>query len=371
MENNKNYVNLSWLVYIALGLIGFFLVRTFFDELNISVVYDLEMSIYIYDILIIVYGFFSCGLVYNLGKLIFSLACGYKLVYFNLFFMGAERINEKCKLFFGLKYDLSCKVVMEPVKENVKTTLPLLGGTITSVFALVLTYVLIFALDTTSTTKFFFLVSSMFYIFMIALSLVPCRMDNLNDGFTLFLLRNKKYKDVYLTNLKNIHAYYDSSKDYIYQDIEVENDPLVLDALLFNYYYLLKNKEVEKALELVSKIYEYKKNIISEDSLQQVMIGNAFKMCYQKEDQKLKEYYSKLDLVEKQVLNSSKKYEGVKTALYLYTYIDEDKEGYVKVVNDIDKLKKSFKNTQLLEVEEHLIKHVLKDVALNKPEWNE
>jgi len=69
MENSKKtYVNLSWIIYIIIGVVGFFLVRFFFDELNISTVYDLDMSIYIYDALIILYGFISCGLVYNLGR---------------------------------------------------------------------------------------------------------------------------------------------------------------------------------------------------------------------------------------------------------------------------------------------------------------
>ena len=81
MENKKTYVNLSWLIYIIMGVIGFFLVRFFFDELNLATVYDLDLNIYVYDLLIIVYGFVVCGFVYNFGKFIFSKVCGYKLVY--------------------------------------------------------------------------------------------------------------------------------------------------------------------------------------------------------------------------------------------------------------------------------------------------
>ena len=43
MENKKTYVNLSWLVYIFMGVVGFFLVRFFFDELNLTTVYDLDL----------------------------------------------------------------------------------------------------------------------------------------------------------------------------------------------------------------------------------------------------------------------------------------------------------------------------------------
>ena len=38
-----------------MGVVGFFLVRFFFDELNLTTVYDLELDIYIYDLLIIIF----------------------------------------------------------------------------------------------------------------------------------------------------------------------------------------------------------------------------------------------------------------------------------------------------------------------------
>ena len=57
--------------------------------------------------------------------------------------MGIEKVDGKNKFFFGLKHDLSCKVVMEPTKEDVNTTLPLLGGTIASLVAILITYLLI------------------------------------------------------------------------------------------------------------------------------------------------------------------------------------------------------------------------------------
>ena len=83
--------------------------------------------------------------------------------------MGVEKIDNKNKFYFGFKYDLSCKVVMEPKNDDVKTTLPLWGGSIATALALAITYTLIFALKTSATTKFFFLVSSLFYFFIVFL----------------------------------------------------------------------------------------------------------------------------------------------------------------------------------------------------------
>ena len=370
-QNNKNYVNLSWLIYLVMGIIGFFVVRFLFDELNLSTVYDLDISIYIFDVFIIIYGFISCGLVYNLGKMIFSLICGYKLVYFNFYFFGIEKNGDKNRFYIGTKYDLNCKVVMEPKKDDVKTTLPLLGGTIFTIIALVLTYVLIFALKTAATTKFFFLVSSLFYFFMVLLNMVPCRMDSLNDGFTLLLLKDKTKKQIYLNNLKNIGALFDSNKEIVYQDIEIENHPLSLEAQIYNYYYLLVNGEEEKAIELLAKCEQYKKNLILEEHHNLVFISKVFNMCLNKENEEIKKLYNSVDINYKHLLNESKKLESIKTALYIFTYIDEDKEGYIKTINDIEKNKKKYKYPRFVEFEEQMIKKVLKDVQDNKPEWNE
>lgn len=371
LQKNKNYVNLSWLVYLIMGIIGFFLVRFFFDELNLATVYDLDISIYIFDLFIIIYGFISCGLVYNLGKLIFSLISGYKLVYFNLYFLGIEKINNKNRFFFGLKHELNCKVVMEPKKEEVNTTLPLLGGTIFTLVAVALTYVLIFALKTSATTKFFFLVSSLFYFFMILLNIIPCRMDSLNDGFTLLLLKDKSKKNIYLNNLKNYGALFDTSKNIIYQNIEVENHPINLEAQIYNYYYLLDNNEIEKALDLLSKCDEYRKNVILEEHQNLIFITKVYNMCYKKADEELKVLYSSLDANYKHLINEGKKFESIKTALYIFTYIDEDKEGYIKIINDIDLKKKKYRYVRFVEQEEKMIKHIINDVQNNKPEWNE
>lgn len=366
----KSYVNLSWLVYVVIAVLGFFLVRLFFEELNIANVYDLEMNIYVYDALIIVYGFVSCGLVYNGGKLLFSLANGYEFVYFNLYFIGIEKHEGKLRFVSGLKYDLSSKVLMKPKSDDVKTTLPLLGGTIASIAALAITYLLIFLINTSATTKFFFLVSSMFYIFIVLLNLVPCRMDSLNDGFALFLLKEQDVKKVYLNNLRNSHAMMDQSLELIYCEVEVVDHPLVLEAQLYNYYYLLTHDEMDKANELAASLYPYYKNYILEEHMNAVFFAKAYSMCYNKQNEELKAFYSKLDSTNKNAFMEAKQLEVIKSALYIYTFIDEDREGYAKIINGIEKAKKKYKYPRFIPIQEKLIKEVIKEVQDNKPEWN-
>ena len=368
--SEKRYVNLSWLIYIVIGVVGFVLVRTLFDELNIAVVYDWQMNIYVYDILILVYGFISCGLFYSLGKFVVSKICGYELVYWNLYFIGLKKENGKIKPYFGGKQEYSCRVVMSPKNNDVNTTMPLLGGTISSILAFGITYALVFGLKASPTLKFFFLVSSLFYGFIILLNLVPCRMDNLNDGFALFLLRDKSKRDIYLNNLRNIQALTDSSKELSYLDIDVENHPLVLEAQIYNYYYLLEKGEIEKATELATITYPYRKNVISEELSHSLVIGKVYGMILKQQNDDLKEYYSKIDVAEKHIFNESKNYEAIKTALYIFAFIDEDREGYAKVINDSSKAKEKYRYPRLIDAEEKLIKDTIKVVQELQPELN-
>ena len=372
MENkNRTYSNMSWFIYILIGVVGFFVVRFFFDELKIASAYEYEkLSIYVYYILILLYGFVTCGLVYNGGKLIFGLLCGYELVYFNFYFIGIYKKNGKLKLCWGGKYEYVCKVCIAPKKEKVNVVLPLLGGTIATIFALAVTYLLIFLLNTSATDKFFFLVSSMLYVFMVFISMVPFRMDTLNDGFTLVLLKNKQYRDVYLNNLKNLLVINDTNKEFIYQDLEVVNNPINLEAQVYNYYYLLEKGNVVEAMELMSKCYQYKSNVILEEHVNTITIAKTFDLCLKKNNEELKEFYFKADSTTKHLINEGKKLEGIKTALYVFTYIDEDKEGYAKVINDVNKVKQKYPYSRFVSIEENFIKDVIKDVQENKPEWN-
>ena len=116
---------------------------------------------------------------------------------------------------------------------------------------------------------------------------------------------------------------------------------------------------------------KYGKNIILEENQNSVLIAKVFDMCLHHKDEELKNYYFSLDSMNRNIVNNGKKLESIKTALYIFTFIDEDKEGYAKVINDISKNKEKYKNKRLLEKEEKLIKTIINYVQENKPEWNE
>lgn len=356
----KHYYNLSWLIYILLGVIGFIVFRTLFESNIASSIYDNDINIYVFNGLMILYGFISACLVYSLGKLITGLICGYELVYFNFFIFGFEKVNNKVKMYFGPKYDFASKVVLSPKKDNVKVVLPLLGGTFGCLIAAGITYGLIFGLNATPTTKFFFIVSSLFYIFIILINLVPCRMDNLNDGFALFLISKEGSKNIYLNNMKNASALLNSNKEIIYQEVESKNDPFILEAQLYNYYYLIEKGEIEKATKIASDNYLYFKNIINEEHLKTLVIGKVYSMCLNKEFDALKEYYQLIDVNEKHYFNTTKNLESIKTALYIFSVIDVDSEEYLRVKTMKDKLKEKYKYKRFIEQEEKIIEEAIK-----------
>ena len=153
-------------------------------------------------------------------------------------------------------------------------------------------------------------------------------------------------------------------------DIDVENHPLVLEAQIYNYYYLLEKGEIEKATELATITYPYRKNVISEELSHSLVIGKVYGMILKQQNDDLKEYFSKIDVAEKHIFNESKNYEAIKTALYIFAFIDEDREGYAKVINDSSKAKEKYRYPRLIDAEEKLIKDTIKVVQELQPELN-
>jgi len=84
-----------------------------------------------------------------------------------------------------------------------------------------------------------------------------------------------------------------------------------------------------------------------------IIIYYNINMFLKKKKKKLKEFYSKIDNNNKQNNNSGKRLESIKTALYIFTYIDEDKEEYIKIINDVEIVKGKYNYKKLIENEEN------------------
>jgi hypothetical protein len=366
------YMNLSWLIYIALLVVGVILAKSLFDGLGISTSYNLKLNIYIYDVILLAYGFISCVLFYQLGKMIFSIIGGFRVVYFNLCLIGFKKNKDgKIVVYNGAKEDFSIRVQVAPKKDNPNIKLSLWGGSITLLIVIVLTYALIFLLNASVTTKYFFILSSFFYFFSFAVYMIPCRMDHLNDGFVLHLIKKENAKDVYLRNLINIEKLYLGDPELVYCDYGDALDPLRTEGVIYNYYYLMDHNKIQEANALAEKYVKYTKYFIEEAQVNTIIIGNIYSMCLQEKFEELEQYYWKLDTNTRHIFASSKSYESLKTAFYIAGFIDVEYEQYEKVVKSIEKTKNKYRYLARIEPETKLMTEARNKCLEKHPEWND
>lgn len=365
-KEEKPYFNFSWVIYIGMVVIGCILARVLIDQFSVSTT---SIPFVLFNVLMIIYGFVSCILVYQLGKVIFSIIAGFKIVSINILLVGIRFSNGKAKLYFGGKDDYSVRVQIAPKKEKVNLNLALLGGTIATLIAVGITYGLIFGLSASSNAKYFFIVSSFFYAFNLVLYVIPTRMDHLNDGFSLFLIsKGQEYKEALLRNYRNLDALY-SNKELEYYDYGTSSNPLALEGDIYNYYYLLNKGEVEKADELASFMATKNKFFVEEKHSVTALVSKVYSMCEKDEVDALKDYYWKIDTTTRKVFTNKNNLEAIKTALYIFAFVDESEEEFAKTLENVTKAKNKYLYEERIETELKLIDNVKEKVHSAHPEW--
>ena len=365
-KEEKPYFNFSWVVYIGMVIIGCILARVLIDQFKVS---STDMPFVVFNILMILYGFVSCVLVYQLGKIIFSLIAGFKIVSINVLLIGIKFVNGKVKFYSGAKDDYSVRVQIAPKKEKVNLKLALWGGTISTLIAVGITYGLVFGLNADGNMKYFFIVSSFFYAFNLVLYIIPARMDHLNDGFSLALLtKGKEYKDILLRNYRNLDALY-SNKELEYSDYGESTHPFALEGDIYNYFYLVGQRENEKADELASFMASKNKFFIEEKHSTTALVSKVYGMCVKDQIDELKDYYWKIDVSTRKIFTNKNNLESVKTALYIFAFIDESEEEFAKTLETVEKAKKRYIYSERVEIESKLIDEVVTKVHNAHPEW--
>ncbi len=365
-KEEKPYFNFSWVVYIGMVIIGCVLARVLINQFNVTTT---DMPFVVFNILMIVYGFVSCVLVYQLGKVIFSLLAGFKIVSINVLLVGVKFVNGKAKFYSGARDDYSVRVQIAPRKEKTNLALALWGGTLATLIAIALTYGLVFGLNADGNMKYFFIVSSFFYAFNLVLYIIPTRMDHLNDGFTLALLaKGKEYKEILLRNYRNLDALY-SNKELEYNDYGESTHPFALEGDIYNYFYLVSHNEEEKADALASFMASKNKFFIEEKHSTTALVSKVYGMCAKDQIEELKDYYWKIDVSSRKIFINKNNLESIKTALFIFGFIDESEEEFAKTLQSVEKAKKRYLYSERVEIESKLIDEVVAKVHSAHPDW--
>lgn len=351
MNRKEPYPNLSWPLYILFVAVGCVLAKVLLDVFISS--YDgIFGNIYVYDILLLVYGFVSCVLFYQIGKAIFAKIAGFDILYFNLFLIGFKKENGKFKIYPGIKEGLSVKVEIVPHKgKKQNITLALWGGSIMLAIVIALTYGLVYGLATTKAVKGFFTLSSVFYFFSFLAYMLPIKLDSINDGFSLMLIRKYNLREVYLSNLRNLRAMYDKNYELEYVDVSDHNDPLSMEARIYNFRYAVRKNDEELLKVTAEALSSNFKFAVGEESSDLCLVGQAYLMCLNGQFEELKEYFWKLDASSRRVLRTTKKLESLKVSLYISGKVDDSREGLSEVVHSVERAAKSYKYSGQKEAE--------------------
>lgn len=370
MKRKETYANLSWPLYIFLVAACCLFAKLLFDGLGINTSYDLEMSIYVFDVLIFVYGIVTCFIVYLLGKAIFAKIAGFNILYFNLGIIGFKKEKGKFKIYWGGKENYACKVEIIPnptKKQNI--TLALFGGTITSLIAVALTYTLVFALNASATMRFFFILSSVFYFLALIGYMLPIRLDNINDGFRLLLIKKYNLKETYLRNQRNLEALYNDEKEIEYFDYGDNNDPLSMEGKIYNFFYAIRHFEDKELLLAATKALSHDyKFAVGEDFVTIALIAHVYEMCLEERFDELKEFFWKLDTLTRKTIINKKDLDSIKVGLYIEGKVEDSREGLLELINAVPNCISKYHFPTQIDAELKLIDAIKEEIYSSNPD---
>jgi len=370
MKRKEPYVNMSWPIYILFVVVGCTLAKVLFDGLDINSIYNLKLNIYVWDALLLIYGFVSCVLVYQLGKLIFGKIAGFNVLYFNLCLVGWRRIEGKMVPYFGGKEGFTIKVDLIP-NENKKQNYALAywGGTILTLIVVALTYGLIFALKADQLTRCFFIVSSIFYAFSLLGYMLPVRMDNINDGFTLILLRKYKLQDTLARNKRNELALYDSTKELEFFDYGENNDPFSMEGKIYNYFYAIKKGDRELLKEVANDLANNHKFLVSDTFANIPTICQIYMLCVSNSTKEISDLYWKLDSATRKAVRNPKDLSSYKVGLYIAGKVDDSKQSFYEIYDNLEKAKANYPYPSVVDAEVAFVETLANEIIEECKNW--
>lgn len=364
----KHYTNLSMLVFITLILFGCVTALLLYQVLYVSTYIDI--NIYVFDVIVLAAGFFVATSIYFLGKLIFGKLSGYRFVSFNFWMINFIRNKEgKIVVRRGSFSGLGCKVNMAPDKINPNYKLYLFGGTIFSMPFFVIAMVIAFLLHQENDLKYYLLFIFAFIPFVCIGNLIPLRLDNNNDGFTLRLIRNDKTPEVFHRNLKQLEALINGKSTLEYYEYRNPTTPFELDGLYYNYYYCLDHNEFTKALRISETLIEYANDITDSSKVYLGYSGKIYELCRQKRFEESDRYFWELKHDIRNVVRNKGRFESIKICLYVAAYMETNYDEYLTLYYRKEKLSKNYEYFSRIDEEVEIINQTIKSIQVDHPDW--
>lgn len=363
----KHYYNLSLLCFVIVILLGCFTAMSVYQLMYVASYVDI--NIYLFDFIVLFVGYIVSVSLYYLGKYLFGLLSGYRLICFNFWFISFIQGKDKVVIKPSSLIGLGCYVKMAPKKENPSYRLYLLGGLIFSLPISIIMILIAIFLPTEMDLKYYLIFIFGMIPFVCVGNLLPFRYELNNDGFLLRLIHKEKGPLLFHRNLAQEEALTNGKSELKYYEYKEVTSPFVLDGLYFNYYYLIDHQEYTKANRICETLIEYENEITDSTKLYLGYTGKIYEMCRQKRFEESDRYFRELKGDIRRVVRNKHNYESIKICLYVAAYMETNYDEFLSLYYRKDKESKKYQYMNRIHLEEKIIDDTIKSIQQDHKDW--
>lgn len=364
----KHYTNFSMLIFILLILLGCVLALTLYQLMYVQTYIDI--NIYVFDVIVLIVGYFISVSLYYVGKLVFSLLSGYRLVSFNFWFLNFIKDKEEKILVKGGKFSgLGCKVNMAPEKEKANYKLHLFGGTIFTMPLFIIALVIALLLPVENDLRYYLIFTFSFIPFVCFGNLIPLRTDSFNDGFLLRLINKGENLEMYHRNLKQYEALVNGRSNLEYYEYRTPSNVFEINGLFYNYYYCLDHKEYTKALRICEDLIANHDDIIDTEKVYLGYTGKIYELCRQKRFEESDRYFWELKHDIRNTVRSKRQFESIKICLFVAAYMETNYDEYLTLYYRKEKASKRYEYLSRIDNEVAIINETIKTIQEDHKDW--
>ncbi len=367
-KKRKSYRNYLWFVLIVILLFAIIIIRTLLQGDNKFFV-GKEKTMFV--ILSFVFGIMLYIIVYQIGKIIFALLSGFKIISANILVLNFVKKENKFKIEFVFPEGWGGLIHVIPNKDYDKCK-PILfhfGGSILTIIFAVLASLIAYFVDPTRKLVYILLTLSIMGIIVLIANMIPVYTDGINDGFAIRLLLEKKNKKAYLDNLYQYEALYLGNRelqDFSYDDYD---DTFQAYSLIYRYYYFMDKEDFNSAKEVCELMLEHRGFVSSED-VEIAESNKLYFMLISESDEKCYDYYYSLDKGYRNYAISTSNYETLKTGLLVASKIEKTYDLFEHLLKSENKTKESYYKTRVA-YEEKLVLKAKEAVYKTFPDWED
>lgn len=364
----KQYTNLSMVVFFALIILGCILALTLYQVLYVQTYVDI--NIYVFDVIVLALGYFVSVSLYYLGKYIFGLISGYRLINFNFWFINfIKDKNNKTQVKPCKLHNLGCRVIMAPNNAKPNYKLYLFGGTIFTMPICLIAIIVSLFLHVEDDFKYYLLFIFAFIPFVCLGNLIPVRLDGNNEGFTLRLLKDENQVEIYHRNLLQHEALVNGRSELKYYECRTPVTPFDLDTLYYNYYYCIDNQEFLKALRISEELIKNSDAITDLSRVYLGYTGKIYELCRQKRFEESDRFFWELKHDIRNVVRNKNNFESIKICLFVAAYMETNYDEYLNLYYRKEKASKQYEYTSRIEKEVEIINQTIKSIQTDHSDW--